>query len=190
MPRLFTGLEIPKSVADRIAFLRGGLIGARWVEPSDYHLTLRFIGDIDDRLADEIAQMLEGVRRRPFKLRLSGLDVFGKDRPHSLVAMVESSRELVELQAEHERLMQRIGIAPEPRRYRPHVTIARLKDTRHREAMDWITIRSPFWTDPFPVGRFVLFSSKTSVGGGPYLVEEAYPLVGRTERSEAHAQSA
>lgn len=177
MPRLFTGLEIPKSVADRIAFLRGGLIGGRFIEPSDYHVTLRFIGDIDDRLADEIAHMLEGVRRKPFKLRLSGLDVLGKDRPHSIVALVEGSRELTELQAEHERLMQRIGIPPEQRRYRPHVTIARLKDARHRDAMDWITLRSPFFTEPFPVGRFVLFSSKASVGGGPYLVEEAYPLV-------------
>jgi 2'-5' RNA ligase len=176
MPRLFTGLEVPHHVSQRLAFLRGGLLGARFVEPSDYHVTLRFIGDIDDRTADEIAHTLEGVRRRPFKLRLSGLDLLGKDRPRSIVANVESSPSLTELQADHERLMQRVGLPAEPRRFRPHVTIARLKEARAPEAMGWITARSPFYTEPFEVGRFVLFSAKASVGGGPYLVEEAYPL--------------
>ena len=65
MPRLFTGLEIPPSVAQSLDMMRGGLPGARWIDPENYHLTLRFIGDIDDALAHEIAGMLGRVQRRP-----------------------------------------------------------------------------------------------------------------------------
>ena len=64
MPRLFTALEIPPQVAQSLAMMRGGLPGARWIDPENYHLTLRFIGDIDDALAHEIAGLLGRVRRR------------------------------------------------------------------------------------------------------------------------------
>lgn len=177
MPRLFTGLEVPATICDRVSFLRGGLQGARWMEPSDYHVTLRFIGDIDDRLAHDIADLLASIRRRPFRLQLAGLDWFGKDKPHSVHALVASSPDLVELQAEHERLMRRLGLAPEPRKFTPHVTIARLRDAKPWQVADWVSARSPFSSQPFEVDRFVLFSAKASVGGGPYLVEEAYPLI-------------
>ena len=77
MPRLFTGLEIPPLVAQTLSMMRGGLPGARWIDPENYHLTLRFIGDIDDALANEIAGLLGRVHRRPFELRLDGLSSFG-----------------------------------------------------------------------------------------------------------------
>ena len=60
MPRLFTGLEIPAEIGQTLSSLRGGLPGARWVDPDDYHLTLRFIGDIDGVTANEIASMPRG----------------------------------------------------------------------------------------------------------------------------------
>ena len=73
MPRLFTALEIPPHVAQSLAMMRGGLPGARWIDPENYHLTLRFIGDIDDALAHEIALLLGRGRRMAFELRLDGL---------------------------------------------------------------------------------------------------------------------
>src|SRR5579863_2553937 len=101
MPRLFTGLEIPPAVAQSLAMMRGGLPGARWIEPENYHLTLRFIGDIDDALAREIAFMLAQVRRPAFDLRIDGLDSFGGKKPRAVVAAVSPVPELLELQAEH-----------------------------------------------------------------------------------------
>src|ERR1700739_4835856 len=77
MPRLFTALEIPTDVGQSLSMLRGGLPGARWIDPDNYHLTLRFIGDIDDVLSREMAFMLGGVRRLSFELRLGGLSSFG-----------------------------------------------------------------------------------------------------------------
>jgi 2'-5' RNA ligase len=175
MPRLFTAIEIPTEIGRSLAMLRGGLPGARWVEPENYHLTLRFIGDIDDNLAREIAYLLGKVQRPAFDLRIDGLDSFGGNKPRAVVAMVMPVPELVELQAEHERLMQRVGLEPE-RKYKPHVTLARLRDASSRQVADFLALRQPFRSSSFPVRRFVLYSSRASVGGGPYVVEAEYPL--------------
>jgi RNA 2',3'-cyclic 3'-phosphodiesterase len=176
MPRLFTALEIPSEIGQSMAQVRGGLPGARWIDPENYHVTLRFIGDVDDALADEIADMLGQVARRKFSLRIDGLDSFGGNKPRAVVAAVTPVADLVELQAEHERIMQRIGLQPE-RKYKPHVTLARLRDTSSRQVADFLSLRQPFRLPSFPVSRFVLYSSRDSVGGGPYVVEAGYPLV-------------
>ena len=176
MPRLFTGLEIPDDLAFSLSLIRGGLAGARWIDPDNYHVTLRFIGDIDGGTARDIAHMLEGVRPRPVTLTVDGLRIFGGDRPRALVASIAPSRELMELQAEHERLIRRCGVAPETRKFTPHITLARLRDTSPRQAAEFFTLRGPMMAQSFTAEEFVLFSSRASVGGGPYIVEAAYPL--------------
>jgi len=176
MPRLFTALEIPAEVGRSLAMLRGGLPGARWIDPENYHLTLRFIGDINDGLAREIAFMLGNVNRMSFELRLDGLTSFGGRRPRAVVAVAARTQQLFELQAEHERLMQRVGLEPEGRKYTPHVTLARLRDASSHDVADYLATRHPFRPAPFRVSRFVLYSSRASVGGGPYVIEAAYPL--------------
>ena len=176
MPRLFTGLEIPKEVAQSLSLLRGGLPGARWIDPENYHITLRFIGDIDDRLAHEIASLLDGVRRRSFEVRLGNLMSFGGRKPRAVVVAAEPIQPLVELQSELERLMQRLGLEPEGRKFIPHVTLARLRESSSREVADYLSTRGPVFGSSFHVSRFVLFSSRSSVGGGPYVVEADYPL--------------
>jgi 2'-5' RNA ligase len=82
----------------------------------------------------------------------------------------------MELQAEHERLLRRVGLDPEARKYTPHVTLARLRDTSSFEVAEYLSARAAFRSLPFSVSRFVLFSSRASVGGGPYVVEAVYPL--------------
>ena len=77
MPRLFTGLEIPAEIGQTLSNLRGGLPGARWIDPENYHVTLRFIGDIDGMSANEIASMLFRVDRKPFEVKVQGLQSFG-----------------------------------------------------------------------------------------------------------------
>jgi 2'-5' RNA ligase len=156
--------------------LRGGLPGARWIDPANYHVTLRFIGDVDDSVALEVASLLGRVRRSSFELRLDGVTSFGGKKPRAVVATVSSSPALMEAQAEQERMMQRIGLAPEGRKYIPHVTLARLRDASSRDVAEYLSARGLFRTPAFQVSRFVLFSSRASVGGGPYVVEESYPL--------------
>jgi len=176
MPRIFTGIEIPPAIGAVLASLRGGLPGARWIDPENYHLTLRFIGDVDDGTAREVASLLGRVKRGPFELYLDGVSSFGGRKPRAVVATVAAERALLEVQAEQERLMQRIGLAPEGRKYLPHVTLARLRESSSRKVAEYLAARGLFRTPSFPVSRFVLFSSRNSVGGGPYVVEAAYPL--------------
>ena len=86
MPRLFTALEIPPSIGRGLSQLRGGLFGARWIDAENYHITLRFIGDVDERAAHDIAQALGAVRPRALSVTLEGLTYFGGDKPRAIVA--------------------------------------------------------------------------------------------------------
>lgn len=178
MPRLFTALEVPDDVTASLSLLRGGLTGARWVDPDNYHVTLRFIGDIDDALARDITLALAEVRRPATTLRLDGLAVFGGRKPRAIIASVAPTAALLELQAEHERLLRRVGVEPETRKFTPHVTLARLNGTSSRQAADYLAMHGLFDRLAFAADRFVLYSARASVGGGPYVVEAAYPLDG------------
>ncbi|MGL4490636.1 MAG: RNA 2',3'-cyclic phosphodiesterase [Rhizobiaceae bacterium] len=177
MPRLFTALEIPHDAALSLSLLRGGLPGSRWIDTENYHITLRFIGDVESHVADEIASALDRVQRPPFEISLTGVGQFGGKKPHSIWAGVTPIHEMILLQAEIERLCQRLHIAPDPRKFTPHVTLARLRSASVNDVAHYLSSRGNFSTKPFTVSRFVLLSSRDSVGGGPYITEEAYPLV-------------
>jgi 2'-5' RNA ligase len=177
MPRLFTGLEIPSETASTLSLKRGGLQGARWIDPENYHITLRFIGDVDGQTANEVIDGLDRLANsEAFAIRLDHLDAFGGDKPRALIAGLENNATLLRLQSAQERVLQRLGLPPEPRKFTPHVTLARLRGTSPDELARYMAFAGRFDPLEFPVGRFVLFSSRDSVGGGPYLVEQAYPL--------------
>ena len=129
MPRLFTALEIPADVASGLTLHRGGLVGARWIEPADYHITLRFLGDVDRRTANDLDELLSDLQSYPFEVTLDALGSFGGDKPRAVFARVQPSRQLSELQADLERLTRRLGLPAEGRKFVPHVTLARLRDT-------------------------------------------------------------
>ena len=176
MPRLFTALEIPRNAAMSLSLLRGGLPGARWIDVENYHITLRFIGDVDGRTADEIVDRLDRIDRPEFDLNLTGVGSFGSKKPHSVYAGVSMVPEMVALQAEIERICQRLGLPADPRKFMPHVTLARLRSSRLDDVVNYLSDRSNFYSLPFKASRFVLLSSRDSVGGGPYLTEEIFPL--------------
>lgn len=176
MPRLFTGLEIPSDLAQELALLRGGLSGARWIDAENYHITLRFIGDIDYAMARDICDELGHIRRKPFEVAIEGLSSFGGSKPRAIVARARPAAPLVELQADQERMIRRAGMPPEPRKFIPHVTLARLRAAKPVAVADYLGARGFTSSLRFEAKRFVLFSSRASVGGGPYVVEAAYPL--------------
>lgn len=176
MPRLFVGLELPEDVATLLSGLRWGLPGARWVDPSDYHLNLRFIGDISRRDAREIEDELSEIDRRPVPVSVAGLGVFGGDKPHTIYAGIAPNRELIELQAESERCLRRLGLKPEGRKFIPHVTLARLRSASVLDVADYLSANAPVPPCHFVADSFALFSARETFGGGPYIVEAAYPL--------------
>lgn len=184
MPRLFTGLEIPAAIGAQLGLSRGGLPGARWIDPANYHITLRFIGDIDHATARDVFSVLGELRSRaPIEIAIDSLATFGGGKPRAILARVVPNADLLRLQADQERLLRRVGLDPEPRKFVPHVTLARLRVSAPGEVAGFIAMRGHFPKLTFTAERFALFSARDSVGGGPYLVEAAYPLA----TSPAHA---
>jgi 2'-5' RNA ligase len=178
MPRLFTAIEIPPRVRDQLDRLEMPLPGARWLDAADYHLTVRFFGDVENRVADELAAYLDSGGGHAFELRLAGVGQFGGHEPRSLWAGVEPSPALEALVRTHERAARQAGLGPERRVFRPHVTIARLQHGDVDRVARFLQRFAAFRSEPFTVRRFVLYSSRPQVGGGPYVIEHAYPLAG------------
>src|SRR5206468_6437199 len=133
------------------------------------------VGEGEGSVPGEVGWLVGQLRRREFELRFDGLAACGGRRPRAVGATLAPTPALIELQAEHERLLQRVGLAPEGRKYTPHVTLARLRDSSSRQVADYLATRALMRPLPFTVSRFVLFSSRALVGGGPYVVEAAYP---------------
>lgn len=178
MPRLFTGIEIPDEQREELVRIRQPLPGGKWIEPENLHLTLRFAGDIDYAKAAELADRLAGIAVNAFEMRLSGLGAFGGNEPRSIWAGVEAGPELEALARANERAARAAGLPPEGRAYKPHVTVARLKYAGPEAIARVLGRIGAFRSRPFLVGRFVLFSSRPKIGGGPYVVETAFPLKG------------
>jgi 2'-5' RNA ligase len=176
MPRLFAAIETPPHVALALSGLRAHIPGARWVEPEDYHLTLRFAGDVEDRQADDFAGALDEVDMECFDVELSGLGSFGGRKPRSIWIGAAPSEPLLRLHKLTERAARRAGLEPEGQKYAPHVTLARLRQCKAGDVADYLAQFSKPGALTFRARRFVLFSSRPHGGGGPYVVEEAYPL--------------
>ncbi len=176
MPRLFTGLEIPDDVMLDLQMMQGGIPGAKWMDSANFHLTVRFIGDIDGGLAREIDRELSDIMMRPFEVGLKGVGIFGGNKPHSLFVGVEESAELRKLHDIHERKFRNLGLPSEGRKFTPHVTLARLNLPDPRALQRWIETHNLYRSAPMLVVSFALFSSRPLRGGGPYAVEQTYGL--------------
>ncbi len=185
MPRLFTALEIPGELVPKLEMLRGRLAGARWIAPENYHLTLRFIGDVDAPDADDFVEALSDIWVEPFSLQLSGVGSFGGRKPRALWVGVAECEPLMRLQRANERAARQAGLPPETRNFSPHVTLARLRGAEPGAVAHYLSAVGAFQAEPFLVEQFVLMSAREGSGGGPYVVEERFPLVSPNARRRA-----
>lgn len=174
--RLFVAIRPPEHIRDALIDTMEGLEGARWQGEDQLHLTLRFIGEADAPLANDIAESLSSVRAAPFPLSLAGVGHFERrGRPHSLWAGLGPSRELVELADRVEKACRRAGCAPETRRFTPHITIARLNSSTEPIG-GWIANHGDLRSDPWPVDAFILYESHLGAGGSLYEPVVRYQL--------------
>ncbi len=185
MPRLFSGIELPDSIREDIGEFNQPLPGTRWIDMDDLHLTLRFVGDVDNRTASEFADSLAGIEVSSFPMRLVGLGTFGGRDPRIIWAGVEAGEELERLARGNERAARAAGLDPPARPFKPHVTLARLKHTQPELLARFLQKYGGFRSESFYVTHFTLFSSKPHTGGGPYIVEETFPLIGGGYEEEA-----
>lgn len=183
--RLFAAIDLPVPLREQLASMCLGVPGARWVPAENMHLTLRFIGEVDGGVAEDVIDALAEVRQEPFELTLEGVGHFETARqPHALWAGVAASPALLRLQASVDGALQRIGLPPEGRKYMPHVTLARLKQAPPDRVQAFLVQHSLFRSDPFPVEEFSLYSSFLGRKSATYRVEAGFGLSGKTGHVE------
>ncbi len=176
--RLFVALGLPPELRSRLSWMSGGLPGARWVPPENYHITLRFIGELPGYRAEEVDHALAGLRAPGFTLQLAGVGTFAKGgKVNALWAGVERNPSLEFLQTKVETAMQRAGLEPERRRFVPHVTLARLDGVPEAKVAQWVQGHNLFRSGAVPVEHFTLFSSRLGKEQAVYEPEVEYPLM-------------
>ncbi|HZS84306.1 MAG TPA: RNA 2',3'-cyclic phosphodiesterase [Stellaceae bacterium] len=178
MIRLFVGIVLPPELRLRLSLLRGGVPGAKWVDPGNFHLTLRFIGEVDEGVASDIDAALAQIRASRFELTLSGVGHFGNgEMPRALWIGVEKNAALTQVHDKVENALMRLGLSPEARRYTPHVTLARLKQATVPRVQQFLSEHALFRAAPFTVERFSLIASYLTKSGSIYEEQADYPLL-------------
>ncbi len=178
MIRLFAALPIPPEIAEGLARRQEGVPGARWSRLENLHLTLRFFGELSETTAADLDEALATLEGGPFDVELAGVGAFGEAQDvRSLWAGVIPSAPLAQLAKRCETAARRCGLKPDPRVFRPHVTLAYLKRAPAQKVAAWIAdhnlLRSPSWRASW----FGLYSSWRSEDGSRYELERSYPLV-------------
>jgi len=179
MIRLFVAIDLPEDHRQSLAALTGGVPGAKWLGPEQLHLTMRFIGEVDEVMCRDIADALSRVETPTFELTVAGMGYWGdRRRAKVLWAGIKANPVLARLQGKIETALVRIGVEPARRKYHPHITLARLHlESRHRVA-DFLGRNGGLALAPFRVEHFILYSSFLSASGAIHQPEALFALRG------------
>lgn len=178
MPRLFLAIDLDEKAIQQLQSISLGVPGARWAQPDQLHLTLRFIGEIDDGVAEELADALSGIDADPFSLSIAGIGHFPtRGEPKIIWAGVDDNEALKSLRHKINRIVADIGLPAETRKWSPHITLARLHDTPSERVGRYIVEHNLLRCEPFNVEQFHLYSSQLLPKGAVYTKEYSYPLV-------------
>ena len=176
--RLFAALDLPDDVADLLTPLQRGLDGASWRPRENFHVTLRFFGEIDGALARDLDLDLGEIRGQPFEIALKGVGSFGGDDPHAVWAGIAADDRLKRLASACDRAARRVRLPRDRHPFRPHVTLAYLKGVRPEAAAAWCKRFDGLESEPFRVTSFSMYSSRLGKGPSRYVEEAVYPLFG------------
>ena len=176
MHRLFVAIRPPEEIRDLLVDAMDEGPGLRWVSDENLHLTLRFIGEVERPLANDIGDALGRIRFERFTLRLKGIGKFEQRSGGALWAGVEPRQPVAELAAKVERACQSAGLEPERRAFHPHITLARWKRGTTGAVEAFVRRNSDLSSEPFEVDRFILFESRLSRHGAHYVPIAEYSL--------------
>jgi 2'-5' RNA ligase len=178
MHRLFVAIRPPAMIRSQLLHLMEGVRGARWQDDDQLHLTLRFIGEVDARAAEDVAAALATVHQPRFSIALEGVGAFGsRSRPNALWAGVRPHDALAHLHRKVDQALMRAGLEPEGRAYLPHITLARFgRESSGRDA--FLARHAGLSSDPFEITNFALYESRLGHEGASYTIVERYDLGG------------
>ncbi|HLZ74337.1 RNA 2',3'-cyclic phosphodiesterase [Phenylobacterium sp.] len=177
MIRLFAAVALPEEIGQALARRQAGVEGARWRPLASLHVTLRFFGDIREDIARDLDSELVGLHGQAFDLELAGVGAFGEGPDlHVLWAGVAENEALRRLAKACESAARRVGLKPETRVYRPHLTLAYLRRPDPAEVAAWIQANNLLRSPPIRVASFGLYSSFLGSEQAHYRLEAEYPL--------------
>lgn len=180
MPRLFVAIDMPDAHRAALATLHDETLPARWTRPEQMHLTLRFIGDVAPALVAQIDQALSEIRADAFSLHLHGLGVFpSMRRPRVLFAALAHQPALIDLHQRIESRLHATGVAPDPKPFHPHVTLARLRNAAPRAVRAYVRRHQPFSLDPFEAAAYILYESTLRPEGALHRPHNTFTLKSR-----------
>ena len=186
MVRLFVAVDLPQAVRERLSALQGGVPAARWVASENLHLTLRFIGEVDYATARDIDDALNRIRAPAFAVAVAGVGCFGPEkRPRALWAGTDPSSPLQFLRDKVDRAVVAAGLAPDDRKFKPHVTLARFRERPGPRLARWLTDNSLLRLGPISVDRFTLFESTLGGEGAVYRPIAEYALASESGHQTA-----
>ena len=180
MIRLFVGLKIPENIKEQVLAIDKNLSGALWKDAEKLHLTLAFVGNIEEPQAEELRQELRYVRFPTFHLSFKEIGYFARGTlPHHLWVGVAENKALGELQEKVVNVVKKLQLnAQDKFKFHPHMTLARLQGSTLSDVLGYISKNNLFHSDEFLVDRFALFIShaKENGEGKYYTIAEEYPL--------------
>ena len=176
MHRLFVAIRPPEPIRDLLVDAMDDSPEFRWQDDEQLHLTLRFIGEVERPVAEDLADALSRIRAARFDVRIKGVGRFDQRNSGVLWAGVEPKAPLAVLAAKLERVCVSLGLEPERRLFHPHITLARWRVHRSREAEDFVARHRALGSGAFPVDSFILFESRLSRHGAHYEEIASYPL--------------
>lgn len=179
MHRLFVALRPPLAVRDLLADAMDGVSRARWQDDEQLHITVRFIGEVDRRMAEDLATSLASVAARPPEVAIAGVGRFDRrGRTNALWAGLAPHDGLAALHRKVDRALVTAGLEPERRAYLPHVTLARMSpaDTDAAEVARWLTTHAGLRSPAFVMPELALYESRLGRAGASYEAVATWPL--------------
>jgi 2'-5' RNA ligase len=176
MHRLFVAIRPPRAIREQLLGLMGGVRGARWQDDHQIHLTLRFIGEVESHVADDVHAALGAIHHPRFEVALDGIGSFDRRGvPTTLWVGVTPHEPLKTLHNKVDQAIARANVAPDNRVYMPHITLARLNRSTGPIA-NLLTGSGGVTSPPFEVARFILYESLLTPDGAVYTPIERYEL--------------
>lgn len=177
MLRLFAAMPVPEDIVDRLEPLQTGLEGARWRMREHFHLTLAFFGDVTEPVAEELDAAIGEMAAPQMDLEVEGVGWFGRREPGLVYATVKRTPRLEALAADCRKAAKRLGIEPDAKPFKPHITLAYLNNTPLEAVMAWSERWQVLRAGPWTADRFHLYES---IGRGGrksvYAAVAEYPL--------------
>ena len=176
MHRLFVAIRPPAPIRAILLAAMGGISGARWQSEDQLHLTLRFVGEVDRHLAEDIHAALGAIHLAPFEIALNGIGAFDRRGwPDAVWAGVSPHEPLKALHKKVDAALTRVGVAPDQRAFLPHITLARLKRSSGPVG-NLLEQAGGLASPPFTIDHFALFESTLTPEGAVYSTVERYRL--------------